>query len=1275
MLVRAQTHHNSSESHVVSTHVLAWGDDGSGQCLGGARSSLDSIVSNPTEVRLPAAKRDFIQVGAGYEQSFLVTGKGSLWCGGSNRGKCLSEEAEIEQFLGLRRLDFTEAEDFEAAAIAAGREHFVAVQKGGSQMLTWGASNEFGQTGQGQTFMGLAACRPRYIPVQPGLHIRVVAVCCGEDHSLALTEYGDVFAWGSNASGQLGIPILSTGSPPDMLPAPQHVNSGALRGLPVRQIASGMQYSMALGISGQVATWGNNRRGCLGLGHADLDRVLVPTLVAEPSKGVRSIAAGGHHSAAVLRKGRVLLAGDNRSGQLGRSPGELTSTPKFEELLVSFYVRAIALGESHTLLLSSSGELFGLGANDRGQLGEPVAGLVEKPRQIMFTDKQLIIWAVAAGPGHTLVLASGPPQSLMRSSSDGESPTKHPRTLSLPCGFGAADDDDEDGTPLARTTAYHGEGASAPRQPPSSLGDQDVEMEGALERLNSFGCNSKLASAGKLVIPMCRAHDGSEEEVIMQMVRPGVVKGVMFACLTVDELAKLVSMLPADGSAEDTGSRQFRLGMIATLRCPAVLGASFLFPALHEARLDAGGLGRQILEARKRVETSPKLEEDLLVATVQGLQGLAPTELPAGVLADLRTRDQVRALVLYLLVPNWPRLLRAGDAVNVGAFTAASELLRIVSMLPIEGRAAFRDIVAGECADVDVLRDLLVQSAQAIANAAVLRTVDQKAVVGSLWQSILLLQLLWTAELRRLEMAAEAAQAVRDSEVSPQPDSPSRLGRSLSRLDSMNRTTSLLHGVPAASVALPRSCFEISALVQAEFPPQLEFQLFHENARLHVLNPVEICIGKGWEVDTNGQLPKGFQSFMANGNLVPTAFKQRVLHVENHIRQLQAQQHAGPFAGMLPFGLVMAAPMVLQVRRENVVPDTVDQLRGASPEDLKKPLKVKFAGEDGVDEGGVAKEYFRLLGDQLFSADKYGMFKCDSDSRYLWFDPMSFSETEDFALAGTVLGLAVYNNLPGLDVNFPLALFKKLKDLPVTTEDLRMVFPAHAASLQAVLDWKPPVGLTDAEANQLFEDTFCLDFSVSMDAFGERRTVGLLPASADGSLPPVTLDRRMEFAELFKEWYLSVGISNQYEAFKGGFSRVCGGSPIFDCLSSQELEAIVNGERDLDFSHLRKGAKVMDSEVSFRTGYIDEFWEVLFDFDAMQRQQFLNFVTGSNLAPVGGLERLELKIQRNGGEPTDRLPTSHTCFNMLMLPEYSDKEKLRRLLMSAIANAEGFGLE
>lgn len=61
-------------------------------------------------------------------------------------------------------------------------------------------------------------------------------------------------------------------------------------------------------------------------------------------------------------------------------------------------------------------------------------------------------------------------------------------------------------------------------------------------------------------------------------------------------------------------------------------------------------------------------------------------------------------------------------------------------------------------------------------------------------------------------------------------------------------------------------------------------------------------------------------------------------------------------------------------------------------------------------------------------------------------------------------------------------------------------------------------------------------------------------------------------------------------------------------------------------------------------------------------------------APVGGLGNLQLVIQRAGPD-TEGLPTSHTCFNYLLLPEYASVDKLRQKLKLAISYAEGFGLE
>ena len=86
--------------------------------------------------------------------------------------------------------------------------------------------------------------------------------------------------------------------------------------------------------------------------------------------------------------------------------------------------------------------------------------------------------------------------------------------------------------------------------------------------------------------------------------------------------------------------------------------------------------------------------------------------------------------------------------------------------------------------------------------------------------------------------------------------------------------------------------------------------------------------------------------------------------------------------------------------------------------------------------------------------------------------------------------------------------------------------------------------------------------------------------------------------------------------------------------------------------------------------------EVLHNFDFEQKKKFLRFCTGADRAPIGGLKNLEpkFKIQRNGPDKVS-LPTSATCFNTLLLPEYDSKLKLKRLLLVAIENASGFGLQ
>ena len=99
----------------------------------------------------------------------------------------------------------------------------------------------------------------------------------------------------------------------------------------------------------------------------------------------------------------------------------------------------------------------------------------------------------------------------------------------------------------------------------------------------------------------------------------------------------------------------------------------------------------------------------------------------------------------------------------------------------------------------------------------------------------------------------------------------------------------------------------------------------------------------------------------------------------------------------------------------------------------------------------------------------------------------------------------------------------------------------------------------------------------------------------------------------------------------------------------------------------------------YRDGYtkshplMKQFWEIVHRFTFEQKQALLMFVTGSYRVPLKGLGAMSFYVQRNGPD-SNNLPTSMTCFNRLLLPQYMSADKLERMLLLAIENSKGFGL-
>lgn len=81
----------------------------------------------------------------------------------------------------------------------------------------------------------------------------------------------------------------------------------------------------------------------------------------------------------------------------------------------------------------------------------------------------------------------------------------------------------------------------------------------------------------------------------------------------------------------------------------------------------------------------------------------------------------------------------------------------------------------------------------------------------------------------------------------------------------------------------------------------------------------------------------------------------------------------------------------LKVRCDHIIDDALVRLEMIAienPADLKKQLYVEFEGEQRVDEGGVSKEFFQLVVEEIFNPD-IGMFTYDESTKFFWFNPSS----------------------------------------------------------------------------------------------------------------------------------------------------------------------------------------------------------------------------------------------------------------------------------------------
>lgn len=272
--------------------------------------------------------------------------------------------------------------------------------------------------------------------------------------------------------------------------------------------------------------------------------------------------------------------------------------------------------------------------------------------------------------------------------------------------------------------------------------------------------------------------------------------------------------------------------------------------------------------------------------------------------------------------------------------------------------------------------------------------------------------------------------------------------------------------------------------------------------------------------------------------------RRRVL---NRIRHDIELYEAGEETEFNPEDQLPSPYLILRVRRAFIVEDALFKLElvaAEHPHDLRKQLCIEFEGEEGIDEGGVSKEFFRLIIDRVFSPD-YGLFIFDEETDYFWFNPyppiFGSEEEKEYMLIGMLFGLAIYNNIT-MDVHFPPVLFKKILGFDGLFEDLEHTHPSIYRSLITLLQY-------DSQELSI-EDCFCLTYEVSSKTvFGQTVNHSLIQY---GSEIPITEENRSDFVFRYSDWLLNKSIKKQFNAFLRGFELVTDESPLKVLFRPQE---------------------------------------------------------------------------------------------------------------------------
>ncbi|XP_078265302.1 X-linked retinitis pigmentosa GTPase regulator isoform X2 [Rhinoraja longicauda] len=328
-----------------------------------------------------------VTISCGDEHTALITENGKLYIFGSNNWGQLGLGTKNT----MNKPTCVKALKLERVKLAAcGRNHTLIWTEQGN--IYAAGDNSEGQLGLGDNEERTTFQRVEYFKGKR----KIKQLAAGSNISAALTEDGNLFMWGDNSEGQIGLGLETSAF------LPRQVDVGKS----VSWVSCGYYHSALVTGDGELYTFGESDNGKLGLPLGETINNRIPQPVNNISGKVKQVACGGGHTL-ILTEDDVYAFGFGQFGQLGHGTSVFESTlPKVVEDLKKKKIRFISCGENHSAVVTDNGLLYTFGDGRHGKLGLGEENFTNQFKPTLCTRfLKLAVQSVACGGCHMLVLA------------------------------------------------------------------------------------------------------------------------------------------------------------------------------------------------------------------------------------------------------------------------------------------------------------------------------------------------------------------------------------------------------------------------------------------------------------------------------------------------------------------------------------------------------------------------------------------------------------------------------------------------------------------------------------------------------------------------------------------------------------------------------------------------------------------------------------------------------------------------------------------------------